>query len=163
MILCIKFFDTPNFLKHWIDAHEIFWHCETKNFRRKIVIPPIMYKIFRCPKFSETLKGCPRNFSALWDIKISTENGDMPPLIHKFFSIPEIFWKTDGLLYKAFRFGPVRQKISTKSWCPPFYAWKFSIKEFFWKTKVFSNEIFWYSETKTFRRKIVIPPPPPVR
>ena len=40
---------------------------------------------------------------------------------------------------------------------PPSYAWKFSIKEFFWNTKVFSNEIFWYSQTKTFRRKIVIP------
>ena len=32
---------------------------------------------------------------------------------------------------------------------PPSYAWKFSIKEFFWSTKVFSNEIFQYSETKT--------------
>ena len=26
---------------------------------------PSMQKIFRYPKFSETLKGCPRNFSAL--------------------------------------------------------------------------------------------------
>ena len=42
----------------------------------------------------------------------------MPPLIHKFFSIPEIFWKTETFIYKAFRFGPVRQKISTKPWCP---------------------------------------------
>ena len=32
---------------------------------------------------------------------------------------------------------------------PPSYALKFSIKEFFWSTKVFSNEIFQYSETKT--------------
>ena len=27
---CIKIFDIANFLKHWRDAHEIFWHCETK-------------------------------------------------------------------------------------------------------------------------------------
>ena len=43
----------------------------------------------------------------------------MPPLIHKFFSIPESFWKTERFLYKKFRFGPVGQKKSTKSWCPP--------------------------------------------
>ena len=41
-LLCIKFFDTPNFLKHWRDAHEIFRHCETKNFRRKNVICPLL-------------------------------------------------------------------------------------------------------------------------
>ena len=196
-LVCIKFFDTPNFLKHWRDAHEIFRHCETKNFRRKNVIPPIMHETFRYPKFSETLKGYPRNFSALWDqkfstekrdtpfsfiklfetknflknsriplrkfsalwdIKISTENRDMPPLVHKFFSIPENFRKTEGFLYKAFRFGPVRQKVPTKPWRPPSYAWKFSIKEFFWNTKVFSNEIFWYSETKTSTENRDTPP-----
>ena len=77
-LLCIKFFDTPNFLKHWKDAHEIFLHCETKNFRRKIVIPPNMHKLFRYPKFSEIFKGCPRNFSALWDKKFSTKSCDTP-------------------------------------------------------------------------------------
>ena len=42
-LLCIKFFDTPSFLEHWRDAHEIFWHCETKNFRLKIVILPLPF------------------------------------------------------------------------------------------------------------------------
>ena len=84
-LLCIKFFDTPNFLSHWRDAHDIFRHCETKNFRRKLVIPPIMHKIFRYPKFSETLEGCPRNFSALWDQKFSTKKRDTPLFIHKTF------------------------------------------------------------------------------
>ena len=126
-LLWIRCFDTPNFLKHWREAHEIFQHCETQIFRRRNVIPPIMHKIFRYPKSSETFKGCPRNFSALWDPKFSTENvippfsstklfetrnflkssniplrnfsalwdmknltenRDLPPLIHKFFSIP---------------------------------------------------------------------------
>ena len=86
-ILCIKFFDTPNFLKHWRDAHEVFRHCDTKKFRRKLVIPPIMQKIFRYPKFSETLKGSSRNFSAPWDKRFLTENVETPPpptpLIHK--------------------------------------------------------------------------------
>ena len=34
---CIKIFDSPNFLKHWRDAHGNFRHCETKKFRHKIV------------------------------------------------------------------------------------------------------------------------------
>ena len=95
-----------------------FSHCETQFFRRKNVIPPNMHKVFRYPKFPETFKVCPRKFSALWDIKLSTENRDMPRPIHKLFSIPETFWKTKGFLYKNFRFGPVGQKIWTKLWCP---------------------------------------------
>ena len=83
----------------------------------------------------------------------------MPPLIHKFFAIPEVFWKTEGFLYNDFRFGPVRQKKLIKSWCPPpSFEWKISLKEFFWNTTVFSKEIVWYSQTKTLRRKYVIPP-----
>ena len=89
-LLCIKFFDTPNFLRHWRDAQEIFRHCETKNFRRKIVIPPIMHKIFRYPKFSETLKGCPRNFSALWDKNFDGKFWYSPPPLIQTFSLPEI-------------------------------------------------------------------------
>ena len=194
-LVCIKFFDTPNFLKLWRYAHEIFQHCETKNFRRKNVIPPSMPKVFRYHKFSETFKGCPRNFLALWDIKFSTGNRDMPPLIHKFFSIPETFRKTEGFLYKAFRFGPVRQKVPTKPWCPPpmheNFRWKnfseapkcspmkyfntvrqkptenrdsppliqtFSIPEIIATVKDSPTKIFG-TETKNFRRKILIHPP----
>ena len=99
-----------------------------------------------------------RKFSALWDIKVSTENRDKPSLINKFFSIPESFRKTEGFLYEAFRFGLVRQKNSTKPWCPPSYAWKFSTKDFLWNTKVFSNEIFRYSVTKTSTENRDTPP-----
>ena len=101
-LVCIKFFDTPNFLKHWRDAHEIFRHCETKKFRRKLVIPPIMHKIFRYPKFSETSKGCPRIFSALWDKKIFDGKTWYPLVCINFFDTlnflkhlghaHEIFW-----------------------------------------------------------------------
>ena len=122
--------------------HKTFWN---KNFLKNSRIPL-------------------RKFSAVWDIKISTENRDMPPLIHNFFSIPENVRKTEGFLYKAFRFGAVRQKVPTKPWCPrPSYAWKFSIKEFFWNNlKVFSNEMFRYSETKTSTENLDTPPPPPL-
>ena len=127
-----------------------------------------MHRFFRYPKFSETLKGCRQNFSALWDQKFWTAEleislfypwklfetriilrnsrislwkfsaqwdililteCDMPPLIHSFSSIPKRFWKTEGFLYETFRFGLVRQKNLTKTWCPPSYAWKFSKKK----------------------------------
>ena len=131
-----QFFDW----KTWYPAFSSIKFFETRNFLKTSRIPI-------------------RNFSALWDMKISTENRDMPSLIHKFFSIPENFRKTEGFLYKAFRFGPVRQKVSTKPWCPPpSSAWKFSIKEFFWNTKVFSNEMFRYSETKTSTENRDTPP-----
>ena len=43
------------------------------------------------------------------------------------------------------------KKFRQKHDLPPLsYAWKFSLKKNFWNTKVFSNEVFWYSETKTF-------------
>ena len=133
-LLCIKFFDTPNFLEHWRDAHEFFRYYETKNFRRKNVIPPFSsIKLFETGNFLKISRIPLRKFSALWDIKISTENCDMPLLIHQFFSIQKIFWKTEGFFHKAFRFGPVRQKKSTKPWCPPSYAWKFSMKKKFLK------------------------------
>ena len=79
-LLSINFFATGRFLKHSTEGftYQIYRHCETKNFRRKNVIPPSMHKIFRYPKFSETLKVCSRNFSALWDKKFSTEKRDTP-------------------------------------------------------------------------------------
>ena len=73
-----NFFDTRKYCNSKKFPYGNFRHCETKNFRRKLVIPPIMHKIFRYPKFSEPLKGCPRHFSALWDEKFSTETCDTP-------------------------------------------------------------------------------------
>ena len=55
----------------------------------------------------------------------------MPPLIHKVFTIPETFWKTEGFLYKAFRFGPVRQKFrKIRDPSPPMHE-NFRLKNFF--------------------------------
>ena len=79
-LLSVNFFATGRFLKHSTEGftYQIHRHCETKNFRRKNVIPPSMHKIFRYPKFSETFRACPRNFLALWDQKFSTEKRDTP-------------------------------------------------------------------------------------
>ena len=78
--LCIKFCDTRIFLKHRTVPQ---WHfsvmCD-KSFQGRIVIPPpsLMHKIWRYHKVSETLKGCPQNFSALWHQKFPTEKRDTP-------------------------------------------------------------------------------------
>ena len=82
----------------------------------------------------------------------------MPSPIQKFFSVPESFRRTEGFLYKTFRFSPVRQKFPTKPWCAPSHVWKFSIKEFSWNTKVFSNEIFRYIMKKTSTESCDTPP-----
>ena len=61
LILCIKFFDHPIFLKHWRLPQEVFWQCETRNFRRNFVIaPPPLLSItfFPYQKISETQGFC---------------------------------------------------------------------------------------------------------
>ena len=115
-LICIKFFYTPNFLKHWRDAHEIFRHCETKSFRCKNVIPPNMHKIFLYPKFSETLKGCPRNFSVLWDKK-NPQNRDAPLLCMKIFD-KRYFLKHQSVLQWNISV-QWDKNFDGKSWCPP--------------------------------------------
>ena len=200
-LLCIKFFDTPNFLKHWRDAHKIFRHCETKNFRRKNVKPPFSsIKLFETRNFLKNSRIPLRKFSALWDIKISTENRDMPSLIHKISSIPEIFWKQKGSFTKLFVSVLWDKKFRQNRDSPPSLCMKIFDKRIFlkhqsvlqWNISVQWDKNFdgksWYSppppypnffdngnycnskgfpygnfrhcETKNFRRKILILPPP---
>ena len=77
----IKFFDTRNQWHPKGSPYKIFRHCETKNFRRNILIlpPPLIYKIFCYRKFSETqYRRVPlRNVSVLSDNKFSIENRDI--------------------------------------------------------------------------------------
>ena len=78
--------------------HKLFRYqklCETKKgsptkffgtvrqqiFYRKSWSSPHRHKVFRYPKFSETQTGSRRNFSALWDENVSTENRDT--LLHR--------------------------------------------------------------------------------
>ena len=83
-LLCIKFFDTPNFLEHWRDAHEIFWHCETKNFRLKIVILPPPFPPFLSIFFFDTRfflihrsERFPYEIFQHWDKKNLTQNREI--------------------------------------------------------------------------------------
>ena len=98
--------------------NQIFRYSETKNFRRKNVIPPFSsIKLFETRNCLKNSRMPLRNFSVLWDKKNWLKFVICSLLSINFFSIPEIFfWKTEGFLYKAFQFDPVSQKISTKQW-----------------------------------------------
>ena len=98
-----------------------------------------------------------RKISALWDIKLSTENRDKPPLIH-FFIDTRKFSENRRFPSQRLSFRSCETKKIGRIVMPPSYAWKPSIKEFPWNTTVFSSEIIWFSQTKNFRRKIVITP-----
>ena len=193
-----KIFRYPKFSETFRACPRIFLALWDQKFStEKRDTPFFIHIFFEIKNFLKNSRFSLRKFSALWDIKFSTGNRDMPPLIHKFFSIPENFRKTEGFLYKAFRFGPVRQKVPTKPWCPPpmheNFRWKnfseapkcspmkyfntvrqkptenrdsppliqtFSIPEIIATVKDSSTKISG-TETKNFRRKILIHPPPP--
>ena len=126
---------------------------------RKIVIPPIMHKIFQYPKFSETLKGCPRNFSALWNQKFSTEKRDTPFSSIKLFE-PKNFLKNSRIpLQKFLALWDI--KISTENRDKPSLIQKFfryqkiSGKQKGSFTKLFVS-VLW---EKKFRQNRDAPPP----
>ena len=116
-LLCTKFFDTRKLLKHWSDALENFRHCEIKTFRRKNVISPLSsIKLFETKIFLKNSRVTVWKFLALWDTQILIEKRDMPPLIHKFFSIPGFFLKNRKFPLQSFSFRSCETKKSTKRW-----------------------------------------------
>ena len=136
---------------------KFFGTVRQKIFYRKSWYSPLRHKVFRYPKFSETQTGSSTKFFGTVRPKIFDGKTWYPPFSSIKLFETKNFLKNSRIPLRNFS---VRQKISTKPWCPPpSYSWKFSTKKIFWNTKVLSNEIFWYCETKTFRRKIVIPPP----
>ena len=154
-LLCIKFPVTPNYLKHWRDAHKIFWHCETTNFRRKDVIHPVMYKFFRYPQIIWIIEGFPRNFSARWDRNFSQEKRDI--LYYTWnFSIPQLFWNIERMPTKIC--GTRRRKIFAEKTCYLLLYIKFFDTLIFLKHWRNVHKFFRQRETKIFRRKFNIPP-----
>ena len=147
---------------------EIFWNIEgmpTKYFgtRRKKMFggntwyPLICIGYFDYPKLSETLKGCPRIFSALWDLKFLTENV-IPPIIHKFFRYHNFCKTLQGSSRNFSAWWD--QTFSTEKYdTPPFFIRKnFSKREILSKTAGFVYKNFRQGETKKFREKSLIPP-----
>ena len=146
--LCMTIFDKRVFLKHHSVLQWNILKLSDKNFRRKNLKPPIMNKIFRCPKFSKTFKGCPRIFSALWDQKVSVEKRDTPLFIHKEIFETRKFFKNSKIPLRNFS-ALWHIKFSTENREMPTLIHKFiSIPEFFWKTDGFLYKEFPFGPVK---------------
>ena len=108
-----------------------------KNFDGKLWFsPPSLFpNIFRYQNFSGTQKGSPTKFFGTVRQQIFYRKSWYAPSYPYFFSIPENFRKTEGFLSKAFRFGPVRQKISNfeNTKMPPLLCMKIFDKRIFLK------------------------------
>ena len=98
-LLCIKIFDTKIFLKHrrgLLRSFSVLWDkkISTGNLDTS---PPLIYKLFRYQKFSETqIRRVPlRSFSALWDKKKFDTKSWHNSLKHKIFRYPKlvIHWR----------------------------------------------------------------------
>ena len=157
------FFATGHFLKHRSEGfpYEFFWHCETKNFRRKMLIlpPPLILKIFRYQKFVKQRRVPLWSFLVLWDNKFFYRKPWYPLLGIKFFDTRNFlrhrrvprrnFWALwDGNFSTENR--AALPKVFT------IYLQQFSLPETS-ETLRGSYENFRQCETKNFRRKIVNP------
>ena len=100
-LLSINFFHTRSFLKHKRVRPQVFWYCETKE-SRKSWYP--FYPFFWNQNNSETQKCSPTIFFGDVSQRISDGKRDNPhPFLSILFSIPDIFWNTEGFPYEVFR------------------------------------------------------------
>ena len=123
--LSINFFANGKFLKHSTEgfSYESFRQYETKNFRRKILIFPLLIpKVFGCRKlFGTQHRRVPWwNASVQIDTIIATENLDTPPPppSHLNFFGTRKWWKTKGFAYGICQHCETKI-FRKKSWCFP--------------------------------------------
>ena len=117
-LLCMSFFDTPNFFTHWRVLHKVSRQSGTKYFRRNILLP-FLFSINSFPyqKNSDTQKDSLQILSfRLFETEKFRQNRDAPLPEGKFFQ-PEIFWNTKGFPRKIV--GMIGQKLlNRKQWYP---------------------------------------------
>ena len=114
---------------------------------------------FRCKKLPDLQKGSSaKSFSNVRQ-KISEKMSWYTLLCIKFLDT-RYHWNTKRIFQEKFRYFE-EVNVNGRSWQPLSLTPKiFRYKETFWNTEGFLNEKFWFFETKRFRRKVVIPPPP---
>ena len=103
-LLGIKFFDTRNFLKG--SSTKCFDTVRSNIFGGKSWYPPPLLSptFFDTRIFLKHRRAPLRNVLILWDKTLLTENRDTRRLSYpQQFSIPEIFWNTEGFLFEVFR------------------------------------------------------------
>ena len=118
--LCIKFFDSRNFLKHWrVFPRNSFGTVRQKLFDGKLWYPPpplsLIHKIFSTPENFWNTEGTPYEVFRSCETKNFQQSHGAPSYTWK-FSIVEFFWNTEGLPDEVFRYCETescRQKIVT--------------------------------------------------
>ena len=138
--------------------------CETRNFRRKILIlpPPLLsiYSLATGGILKHSTEGFP--YESFWhcETKIfQKESWYSPPSYPKTLLLPEIFRNTAQNGSPTKIFGTVRQKtFDGKSWHNPLKHKNLRYPKLM-TTKRFPYGIFRHCETKNFRGKILILPP----
>ena len=103
-LLGLKFFDTRNFLKG--SSTKCFDTVRQNIFDGKSWYPPPLLSptFFDTTIFLKHRKVPLRIVLILWDKTILSENCDTRRLSYpQPFSIPEIFWNTEGFLFEVFR------------------------------------------------------------
>ena len=150
------FFIRKNFLKREILSktvgfvYKIFRQGETKIFRQKSLIPPIMQKFFRYLKLSGTLKGCPRIFSALRDKKFWTKSCDTP-IMHKLIDNRN-FLKHLGKAHEVFPHSEI-ENFWRKYVIASIMHKLFRLPQTFWNIEGMPTTFFGTVRPKTFHRK----------
>ena len=146
--LSIIFFSIPDFF--WYTDQRgsptKFFSTETKKISTKLWDKSLKHKIFRYPKLVTHWRFPLRNFSALWDRhfwrKIVILPPPLPPLIHKFFSVPEIFWNKEGFPYEVFSVLWDNNIFYRKSWYSPLRHKVFRYPKFCETQTVSSTKFF---------------------
>ena len=153
-----KLFDTPK-----CSPTKFFGTLRQKIFEGVFDTSPSFLSInfFVTRNFLKRRRVPLRNFSVLWDNKFSIESRDIPLLGINFFDTRN-FLKHRRVPRRNFS-ALWDKNFSTENLDTPapLLSIKFSLPEIFWKRSIgFLYEIFGHCETKNFRRKILILPPP---
>ena len=145
----IKIFDTRN---QW----------NTKGFPYEVFRYPLSssIKLFEGKNFLENSRISLRKFSALRDLKISTENRDTRPLIHKFFFDTRKLPENRRVPLQSFPFRSCETKNFDKTKMPPFLCMKVFDKRSFLKHQSVLQWNISVQWDKNFDGKSWYPSPP---
>ena len=163
-----KFFRYPNFSESLKRCPGNFRHCETKNFRRKNVIPPppppfppSLIQTFSIPEFFWDIEGMPTKLFGTVRPKIFDEKTWYPPFHPQNFLKPKIFSKTVGFPYESFRPLWDMKNLTGNRDMPPLIQKFFSRPEKIRKTEGFLYKRFCSGPVrpKNLGKQWCLPPP----
>ena len=155
-LLSIKFLDNETLSNMERFSYEFFSALWGKNFERKIVIPPLQ-RVFSIPEVFRYTKLFQQFFPVLCDNNFSIQSRDIPLLGRKFFDTRNILKHRRAPLRNfSAVWDKKRQNRDT-----PIIQKKFDTITFL-KYRGPPRKIFGSVGRKNYRRKNVIPHPPPV-